>query len=113
MRGKQLLGILLLTLAIPTQQKEWGVRSSYTPSCNPYLRLYDGMPKYWFESREQAIYYVEKEGNIESTHLLLYRESEGNTEWLLAKIDIIERKYNETQISIKGLYEYFVQTETT
>lgn len=104
MKYSSLIFLALLTL---TQSDEWGIISSWTPECNPSLRLYRGSEKVWFNSSNEATHYVEHYGYEDSTYLLLLREAEGKTEWLHAKIEIISRMSNETQLMIRGLPEYF------
>ncbi len=106
MKISLLICLALLSLT-HVQSQEWGVIGSWTPDCNPSLKLYGGSEKIWFDSRDKAAYYVKQYGYDDSTYLLLYREGKGETEWLHAKMDIIFRRGNETQIMIKGLPEYF------
>lgn len=103
---KHILVICLVLLSVSRAQK-WGVVGSWTPDCDSSLRFYEGSEKMWFDTRNEATYYVEQNGSKDSTYLLLYREREEETTWLYAKMDIVSRSENETQMAIRGLPEYF------
>ncbi len=100
--------ILFITLLLPQViGEEWGIKGSWTPECNYLLRLYEGQETDWFETKDDATYYVEKTGITGRTYLLLFREGVGETIWLKAKLDIVYRIENRTQMSLRGLPDYF------
>ena len=103
--------ILLTVLFLPilTSAEEWGLTESWKADCNPATTFYHKTNYRWFLTRYQAEYYVEQNGKLNSPYLLLYREGEGKTIYLHAKITPIERSHNTSQTVLKGLPDYFVQ----
>lgn len=103
--------VLLLFHLPKAFSMEWGVKGSWTPACNPSLKLYSDTPTIWFDNHDKATYYVQEYGSPSSTYLLLIRKDLISPTYLLAKIDILSIVGNSTQMAIRGFPEYFTPLE--
>ena len=98
--------ILFLLNIVLVDSQEFGIRSSWSPHCNPTLKLYDKQTTYWYKTDSKALHEIEKRIKYEDRYLLLYRESVGRTVYLYAGVELLQREGNATQLLIRRLKDY-------
>lgn len=104
------LFILLLVICFGKVVAEFGIKSSWSPHCNPTLKLYDNQSTTWYNSDSKALFEIEKRIKYEDRYLLLYREKMGYPIYLYAGVELIQREGNSSQLLIHQLPDYMDYT---
>ena len=99
--------VTILLLFVLVKGEEWGVEPLYKSPCNSLQRFAAPEEREWFGTHDKALWSVERYGEIDVSYLLLYRNGTDAPVMLMARMDIIERRFNETQYMLRGLPDYF------